>query len=90
MPDNSVLSPDTPDSEIRGSTTQNLASSTIRPAACLAIFALTSTMAKSSESSMAVTTPIRTSLYLMNVLPGSMPLPSFKAMVMVGPSLRTR
>ena len=44
LPDSSVLSPDTPLSEMRGSTTQNFASSTIRPAECLAIFAFTSTL----------------------------------------------
>ncbi len=44
LPDSSVFSPDTPLRDMRGSTTQNLASSTIRPAECLAIFAFTSTL----------------------------------------------
>jgi hypothetical protein len=45
LPDSSVLNPDTPLSEMRGSTTQNFASATIRPPACFAIFAFTSTLA---------------------------------------------
>ena len=89
-PDSSVLSPVTPLSVTVGCTTQNFASSTMRPAACLAIFAVTSTWEKSRVSSTVVTWPMVTSLYLMNVLPASMPEATLKMMVMVGPSLRTR
>jgi len=88
LPESSVLRPDIPLRETRGSTTQNLASSTISPAALLAIFAVTCTFAKSSSSCTAVTWPMFTSLYLMTVLPASTPWADLKTMVIVGPSLR--
>src|SRR3990170_4958024 len=75
---------------MRGSTTQNFVSSTIRPAALLAIFAVTSTLEESEVSCTAVTWPMFTSLYLTKVLPASRPSATLKTMVMVGPSLKTR
>src|SRR6266568_4062535 len=73
-----------------GWTIQNFASSTISPAACLAILAVTRTLAKSLVSSTWVTRPMVTSLYLTRVLPASMPSAALKMMLMVGPSLRMR
>src|SRR5574337_264053 len=75
---------------MRGATIQNFVSSTIRPAALFAIFAVTSTLEESEPSCTAVTWPMFTSLYLMKVLPASRPSPALKTMVMVGPSLKTR
>src|SRR5206468_12861960 len=75
---------------MRGSTTQNFASSTISPAALLSILAVTSTFEESSESRTAVMRPMFTSLYLMTLLPASTPWAILKTIVMVGPSLRTR
>ncbi len=74
---------------MRGLTTQNLASSTMRPAALFAIFALTST-ASAPESCTAVTRPIFTSLYFTKVLPASIPWEALNTIVIVGPSLRMR
>src|SRR5262245_20184837 len=82
--------PETPLSVMRGSTTKNFVSSTIRPAAVLAIFAVTSTFVKSGDRRTAVTWPMFTSLYLTTVLPASRPSATLKTMVMVRPSLRMR
>src|SRR5262245_14492220 len=75
---------------MRGRTTQNLASSTIRPSALLVILAVTSTMAKFSDKRTAVTWPIFMSLYFTKVLPASMPSAERNTMVMLGPSLSSR
>src|SRR5215813_12529487 len=75
---------------MRGSTTQNLASSTMRGAARLDIFAVTSTPSESFASSTFVTCPIFTSLYLTSVFPASIPSATLNMMVMVGPSVRIR
>ena len=85
-----MLRPETPLKVTRGSTTQNFASATMRPAALLSIFAVTSTFEWSEESCTAVTCPMFTSLYLMKVLPASTPCATLKTMVMVGPSLKMR
>ena len=90
LPESRVPKPDTPLRVTRGSTTQNFASATIRPAALLSIFAVTSTFEWSEESCTAVTCPMFTSLYLTKVLPASTPWAALNTMVMVGPSLRMR
>src|SRR5437867_3656751 len=79
-----------PLSVTRGSTTQNLASSTMRRAAPFEIFAVTSTVTSVSERSTFVTWPMVTSLYLTKVLPASMPSADLKTTVMVGPSVTMR
>src|SRR5262245_1981244 len=79
-----------PLSVMRGSTIQNLASSTSSPAALFAIFAVTPTLVKSPESRTAVTWPMSTSLYLMRVLPASMPATDVNVITIVGPSVRMR
>src|SRR5215467_10567774 len=85
-----VPSPETPLRVMRGSTTQNFASSTMRLVARFDIFAVTSTPSESFASSTLVTWPIFTSLYLTSVFPASIPSATFKRMVMVGPSVRIR
>ncbi len=80
--------PETPLRVARGFTIQNRVSSTSRPSACFAIFAVTTILEKSSERATAVTFPISTSLYLMKVLPGSIPSAARKESRIVGPSLR--
>src|SRR5713101_2740356 len=90
LPGSSVPSPEIPLSVTRGSTTQNLASSTMRRAARFEIFAVTSTVTSVSERSTFVTWPMVTSLYLTKVLPASMPSADLKTMVMVGPSVTIR
>src|SRR5215813_282152 len=85
-----VPSPETPLRVTRGSTTQNLESSTRRLAARFDIFAVTSTPSESFASSTLVTWPIFTSLYLTSVLPASIPSATLNMMVMVGPSVRIR
>src|SRR5215831_4512760 len=73
-----------------GRTTQNFASCTISPAACLAILAVTCILAKSEVNSTWVTFPMMTSLYLTKVFPASMPSAAPKMIVTSGPSLRMR
>src|SRR5215467_814138 len=85
-----VPSPETPLRVMRGSTTQNFASSTMRLVARFDIFAVTSTPSESLASSTLVTWPIFTSLYLTSVLPASIPSATLNMMVMVGPSVRIR
>src|SRR5215467_3974910 len=85
-----VPSPETPLRVTRGSTTQNLESSTRRLAARFDIFAVTSTPSESFASSTLVTWPIFTSLYLTSVFPASIPSATLNMMVMVGPSVRIR
>src|SRR5215813_10935976 len=85
-----VPSPETPLRVTRGSTTQNLESSTRRLAARFDIFAVTSTPSESFASSTLVTWPIFTSLYLTSVFPASIPSATLNMMVMVGPSVRMR
>src|SRR5262252_6098124 len=85
-----VPSPETPLRVMRGSTTQNFASSTMRLVARLDIFAVTSTPSESFASSTLVTWPIFTSLYLTSVFPASIPSATLNMMVMVGPSVRMR
>src|SRR5215468_8984861 len=85
-----VPSPETPLRVMRGSTTQNFASSTMRLVARFDIFAVTSTPSESLASSTLVTWPIFTSLYLTSVFPASIPSATLNMMVMVGPSVRIR
>ena len=85
-----MLSPETPLRLMVGRTTQNFASSTISPAARFVILAVTSTRVYVGVSCTAVTRPMATSLYLIRVLPASMPSAAVKTMVIVGPSLRNR
>src|SRR5262249_37613939 len=85
-----VPRPEMPLRVTRGSTTQNLESSTRRLAARFDIFAVTSTPSESFASSTLVTWPIFTSLYLTSVFPASIPSPTLNIMVMVGPSVRMR
>src|SRR5499433_430378 len=85
-----VPSPETPLRVMRGSTTQNFASSTMSGVARFDIFAVTSTPSESLASSTLVTWPILTSLYLTSVLPASIPSATLNMMVMVGPSVRIR
>src|SRR5215469_16904916 len=85
-----VPRPETPLRVMRGSTTQNFASSTMRLVARFDIFAVTSTPSESLASSTLVTWPILTSLYLTSVFPASIPSATLNMMVMVGPSVRMR
>lgn len=85
-----MLRPETPLSPICGETIQNFAPSTIRPSALRAILAVTLTRWKSGVSSTALTWPMVTSLYLIGVLPASMPPAALKTIVTVGPSARMR
>src|SRR5215467_7086554 len=85
-----VPRPEMPLRVTRGSTTQNLESSTRRLVARLDIFAVTSTPSESFASSTLVTWPIFTSLYLTSVFPASIPSATLNMMVMVGPSVRIR
>src|SRR5262245_9603446 len=62
----------------------------MRSAADFAIFAVTSTLARSSAMRTPVTWPMLTSLYLTNVLPASMPSADLNVTVIVGPSLAMR
>ena len=79
-----------PDRLTLGRTIQNFASSIISPAARLEILATTSTFEKSSVRCTTVTWPMFTSLYLIIVVPASMPSAARNTMVIVGPSLRAR
>src|SRR5262245_31308329 len=85
-----VPSPETPLRVMRGSTTQNFASSTMMLVARFDIFPVTSTPSESLASSTLVTWPIFTSLYLTSVFPASIPSATLNMMVMVGPSVRIR
>ena len=82
--------PDTPLRVTRGFTVQNRLSSTSSPCACFSIFAVTMTLEKSFERTTSVTFPMSTSLYLMKVLPGSIPSAVRNEIRIVGPSFRYR
>ena len=80
--------PETPLRETRGFTIQNRASLSSSPSALFSIFAVTRIFVWLSVRFTFVTFPISTSLYLMEVLPGSIPSAAWNVIRIVGPSFR--
>ena len=71
--------------DMRGRTTQKRVSLASKLSACLVSSAVTSTPCRFSLRAMLLTSPTSTLLYLIRVLPASIPSAVLKLMVMVGP-----